>query len=83
LNSLDHFAGESTEFVAGGGVIVVRGGDGHFLKEDGYSLDRLVAQRTLCCGELEGVGNFVGKVAGLERFANSLFGFFSCILKTG
>ena len=48
--------------------------DLNFLEEDCYSLDWLLAERALGCGELEGVGDLVAEVADDECVAAGVFG---------
>lgn len=54
------FAGvEIVVLEVGGG-----GGDGDVFEEDGDALNWFVTEWALGCGELEGVGDLVGEVAG-------------------
>lgn len=75
LNCLDDFAGQAAEIVARRGVLVT-GVDSDLFKEDSDSLYRFVTERTLMCGKLEGITDFIGKVAGVESIASSVLRFF-------
>jgi hypothetical protein len=54
--------------------LILVGVDLYFLEEDCYSLDWLLAERALGCGELEGVGDLVAEVANDECVAAGVFG---------
>src|SRR6185312_14224962 len=67
LNRLDDFASETGQLVPRGGVVALGGKNGDLLNGHSDTLNRLVAERALGHGQLEGVCDLVGKVVGAER----------------